>query len=175
MPGLVHHPVFHTQHNISHNRSVSVIGYKGGNASQLPNQESTDYEELCWTQCSRCPHPHPHTRTARHSVSEILCWGRNKTVWTNSRYQTSPHGTHHQNRTKLGSRTYMQKDGPIQEKELYAPLAMFHSENMSRYDLQSEEEQQHRKNNFMHYTNQIKNLLLKARISETDYSGLNKF
>jgi len=136
VPGLVHHPAFHTQHNISHNRSVSVIGYKGGNASQLRNQESTDYEEFCWTQHSRRPHLHPYTRTARHPVSEILCWGWNKTVWAHSRYQTSPHGTrYHQNCTKLCSVTYVQKDRQIQETELYALLAMFHSENMSRYDL----------------------------------------
>jgi hypothetical protein len=59
VPGLVHQPAFQTQHNTSHNRSVSVLGYKSGNASQLPNQKSTDLEELCWTQRSR--HTATHT------------------------------------------------------------------------------------------------------------------
>jgi hypothetical protein len=80
-------------------------------------------------------------RAARHPVSEILCWGWNTTGWIKSRYQTSLHGTcYRQNRAKLGSRTYVQTDGQIQGKELNAILATFRSENMSRYDLQTEEE-----------------------------------
>ena len=58
VPGLVHHPVIQTQLQHFTNRSVSVLGYKDGNASRAPNQNSTDYEELCRTQHSTRPPPH---------------------------------------------------------------------------------------------------------------------
>ena len=55
---LVHHLVFRKQHDISQNRSIYFLGYKGGNASQLHNQKSRDCKELYWTQLKVPPRPY---------------------------------------------------------------------------------------------------------------------
>jgi hypothetical protein len=129
--GLVHRPVIQTQHNTTptfHTTEPFVsLGVRVGMHLSCPTKIPQITKSSAGPNTAVAP-PHPYTRTAKHPVSEIFCWCWNKTGWTKSRYQTSLRGTcYHQNRTKLCPRTYVQTDGQIQGKELYALLATFHS------------------------------------------------